>query len=187
PAVQALGQCIFLPMLIIGGVAVPLATLPDWAQHLSQFFPGRYAVQSLQACIVGAGLGTTGFELLALLIIGTGGAIAGAKMFRWDAEQRFARRSGKAWVSVALASWAIVGALAEYRGYTPASARTTAEQTTASTPTTTTAPNPPPAVSSPVSVTSQPAIPPVLTLSEAEKKAARRGSAGGSAAATAAA
>ena len=40
PAVQALGQCIFLPMLIIGGVAVPLASLPDWAQHLSAFFPG---------------------------------------------------------------------------------------------------------------------------------------------------
>ncbi|MDQ3348294.1 MAG: ABC transporter permease, partial [Acidobacteriota bacterium] len=35
PAVQALGQCIFLPMLIIGGIAVPLATLPDWAQHVS--------------------------------------------------------------------------------------------------------------------------------------------------------
>ena len=49
PAVQALGQCIFLPMLIIGGVAVPLASLPDWAQHLSAFFPGRYAVEALQA------------------------------------------------------------------------------------------------------------------------------------------
>ena len=33
PAVQALGQCIFLPMLIIGGVAVPLASLPPWAQR----------------------------------------------------------------------------------------------------------------------------------------------------------
>ena len=40
PAVQALGQCIFLPMLIIGGIAVPLASLPDWAQHVSAFFPG---------------------------------------------------------------------------------------------------------------------------------------------------
>src|SRR5688572_217143 len=29
PAVQALGQVIFLPMLIIGGVAVPLARLPE--------------------------------------------------------------------------------------------------------------------------------------------------------------
>src|SRR5262249_30262273 len=41
PAVQALGQCIFLPMLIVGGVAVPLATLPDWAVHISAFLPGR--------------------------------------------------------------------------------------------------------------------------------------------------
>ncbi len=55
PAVQALGQCIFLPMLIIGGVAVPLASLPDWAQTLSAFFPGRYAVEALQACVTGSG------------------------------------------------------------------------------------------------------------------------------------
>ena len=40
PAVQALGQCVFLPMLIIGGIAVPLATLPPWAQRLSAYFPG---------------------------------------------------------------------------------------------------------------------------------------------------
>src|SRR5688572_19548981 len=48
PAVQALGQCIFLPMLIIGGVAVPLASLPEWALHVSAFFPGRYAVEALR-------------------------------------------------------------------------------------------------------------------------------------------
>src|SRR5687767_9255472 len=30
PAVQALGQCVFLPLLIIGGIAVPLGSLPDW-------------------------------------------------------------------------------------------------------------------------------------------------------------
>ena len=39
PAVQALGQCIFLPMLIIGGVAVPLESLPDWAQHVVGVLP----------------------------------------------------------------------------------------------------------------------------------------------------
>src|SRR3954465_4621855 len=128
PAVQALGQCIFLPMLIIGGIAVPLASLPDWAQHLSQFFPGRYAVQALQACVAGPGLGTIRFDLLALLIIGTGGTIAGAKMFRWDAQQRFARRSGNAWVSVALISWLIATTLAEYRGRLAASARLAPEQ-----------------------------------------------------------
>ena len=174
PAVQALGQCIFLPMLIIGGIAVPIATLPDWAQHVSQFFPGRYAVQALQACIIGPGLGTTGFELLALVIIGTGGAIAGAKMFRWDAQQRFSRRSGKAWVSVALVSWVIVGALAEYRGHAAASARSTADRTT-STPATVPGPTSAAPSAATPSTPDRSAIPPVLTLSEAEKKAASRG------------
>jgi ABC-2 type transport system permease protein len=115
PAVQALGQCIFLPMLIIGGVAVPLASLPDWAQRLSTFFPGRYAVDAIQACVTGGGLDPARFSLVALLIIGMAGCVAGAKMFRWDAQQRFATAPGKAWVAVALAAWAAVGLAAEMR------------------------------------------------------------------------
>jgi hypothetical protein len=169
PAVQALGQCIFLPMLIIGGIAVPLASLPDWAQHLSQFFPGRYAVEALQACIVGPGLSATWFELLALLIIGTGGAVAGAKMFRWDAQQRFARRSGKAWISVALISWVVVGTLAEYRARVNADARSNSQNVQMNLPAPpveSTAPSPEP--SSP----STSPIPSDVTLSAAERKAA---------------
>ena len=99
PAVQALGQCIFLPMLIIGGVAVPLSSLPDWAQHLSAFFPGRYAVDALQASATGSGLDQTPFSLLALLVIGAAGSVAGARLFRWDAGERFAARAGKGWVA----------------------------------------------------------------------------------------
>ena len=55
PAVQALGQCIFLPMLMIGGVAVRLESLPAWAQHISAFFPGRYAVEAMQRSATGSG------------------------------------------------------------------------------------------------------------------------------------
>ncbi len=116
PAVQALGQCIFLPMLIIGGVAVQLATLPEWAQHLSAFFPGRYAVEAMQASVTGAGLAAVKFALLALALIGAAGFLAGVRMFRWDAQQRFATRGGKGWIAVALAAWAAVGLLAEARG-----------------------------------------------------------------------
>ncbi|MDO8543740.1 MAG: ABC transporter permease [Opitutaceae bacterium] len=116
PAVQALGQCLFLPMLIIGGVAVPLASLPDWAQHVSAFFPGRYAVESLQLCVTGAGLSATRFSLFALIVIGFAGCIAGAKLFRWDAQQRFAAIGGKAWILPVLASWIAVGVFAESRG-----------------------------------------------------------------------
>jgi hypothetical protein len=116
PAVQALGQCIFLPMLIIGGVAVQLASLPEWAQHLSTFFPGRYAVESIQSAVNGDGLRATRFSLFALFTIGTAGCLAGVKTFRWDAQQRFASRGGKGWLAVALAAWVGVGALAELRG-----------------------------------------------------------------------
>jgi ABC-type transport system involved in cytochrome c biogenesis permease component len=116
PAVQALGQCIFLPMLIIGGVAVQLTSLPEWAQHVSAFFPGRYAVEAMQTSVTGTGLGVMRFSLLALLLIGLAGFAAGIRMFRWDAQQRFVERGGKAWLAVALASWATVGLLAEARG-----------------------------------------------------------------------
>jgi hypothetical protein len=116
PAVQALGQCLFLPMLIIGGIAVPLASLPDWAQHVSAFFPGRYAVDAIQVSVTGDGLGAARFSLLALLLIGAAGCVAGAKLFRWDAQQRFVTLGGKAWIGVALMAWVAVGLAAESRG-----------------------------------------------------------------------
>ena len=119
PAVQALGQCIFLPMLIIGGVAVQLASLPEWAQRLSSFFPGRYAVEAMQAAVTGPGLPSVWFSILALVLIGAAACLAGARLFRWDAQQRFAATGGKGWVVVALAAWVAVGVLAETRGREP--------------------------------------------------------------------
>jgi ABC-2 type transport system permease protein len=111
PAVQALGQCIFLPMLIVGGVAVPLSNLPAWAQHLSAFLPGRYAVEAIQACVTGPGAATVRFDVFALLTIGAAGAAAGILAFRWDTRQR-----PSPWVAAAVAGWLIAGMAAESRG-----------------------------------------------------------------------
>jgi ABC-type multidrug transport system permease subunit len=115
PAVQALGQCIFLPMLIIGGVAVPLAALPEWAQRLSTFLPGRHAVDALQLTVTGEGLQSAAFSMGALMIVGAAAFIAGAAMFRWDAQERFMTRGGKAWVAVAIGAWLAVGLSAEWQ------------------------------------------------------------------------
>jgi ABC-2 type transport system permease protein len=117
PAVQALGQCLFLPMLIIGGVAVPLGNLPPWAQHVSAFFPGRYAVEALQACVTGQGAGAAHFSLLALTLIGFAGCVAGAKLFRWEPQQQFFARSGRGWLAPVFFAWLAVGGLAEWRGH----------------------------------------------------------------------
>jgi ABC-type transport system involved in cytochrome c biogenesis permease component len=165
PAVQALGQCIFLPMLIIGGVAVPLSSLPDWAQRLSAFFPGRYAVDALNACVMGDGLSIARFSAAALILIGAAGCLAGAKMFRWDAQQRFAATSSKGWVLVALAAWVAIGVTAESRGLVTRTRTTAATQTTA--PPTTAPSVAPPVTTPPVTALPQPESSPAPTLEPA--------------------
>lgn len=119
PAVQALGQAIFLPMIMIGGVGVPLRTLPEWAQRMAGFFPGRYAVEALQACIVpeGPGLRGEGFALAALTLVGVAACLAGTALFRWDGGQRLrldAKRVG--WLALALGTWLAVGVADEAAG-----------------------------------------------------------------------
>jgi len=111
PAVQALGQCIFLPMLIVGGVAVPLSNLPEWAQHVSAFLPGRYSVEAIQACVAGPGAAGVHFDVVALLAIGVAGAAAGILAFRWDTRQH-----PSPWVAAAVIGWLVAGVAAESRG-----------------------------------------------------------------------
>ena len=127
PAVQALGQCIFLPMLILGGVAVKLSAFADtpWVLHLSAFFPGRYAVELMQQCAKGTGLAPAWFSALAVILTGLGAGVAGAKLFRWDAHQRFAANRNRVWLLAALGAWALIGVGAEVRREIapPASAR----------------------------------------------------------------
>lgn len=115
PAVQALGQCLFLPMIMIGGVGVPLLALPEWAQRLSAFMPGRYAVDVLQRTAERGAAQPAGFAWWALAAIGAAGALAGAKLFRWDSG---AWPRGRVWLSVgvALGAWAAVGVTANLTG-----------------------------------------------------------------------
>jgi ABC-2 type transport system permease protein len=117
PAVQALGQCIFLPMLIIGGVAVQLASLPAWAQHVSVFFPGRYAVESLQSAMTGGGVAEAGFGLLALILIGIAACVTGTKLFRWETQAPTVARASRGWIVIVLMAWGAVGLLAEWRAH----------------------------------------------------------------------
>jgi len=68
------------------------------ATHLG-LLPGRYAVEAMQLAATGNGLRGTGFDLLALLLIAAGAAIAATAMFRWD--KALAPRRG--WLLLALA------------------------------------------------------------------------------------
>jgi ABC-2 type transport system permease protein len=117
PSVQALGQCLFLPMIMMGGVGIPLLALPAWAQRAAGFMPGRYAVELLQLAYCGSGgLRGGGFCLVALAAIGACAAFAGARLFRWEAGARIGG-SAWAWISLALAAWAGVGIAAAMTGH----------------------------------------------------------------------
>lgn len=116
PAVQALGQCFFLPMILLGGVGVPLAVLPDWAQRFAGFMPGRYAVVALQNGFDGVrGPLGFGFALLALAVVGTAAAAIGTLLFRWDAQHRAGRRQ-RLGAAAALSVWLAVGMVATATG-----------------------------------------------------------------------
>lgn len=112
PAVQALGQCVFLPLIMIGGVGVPLAALPSWARAVAGFLPGRYSVDAIQAGYTGDD-GQHGLilNLAALLAIGAAAGFSGARLFRWDPGHH-PSRNARVWILFALLPWVAVGAAA---------------------------------------------------------------------------
>jgi ABC-type multidrug transport system permease subunit len=118
PAVQALGQAIFLPMILIGGVGVPLDVLPNWARIFAGFMPGEYAVDAFDSCAIGSGLGKSGFDLIALAVIGAAACATGTAIFRWDGGRRLSGRQ-KIMALPAVLAWAAVGLAAEATGQTP--------------------------------------------------------------------
>ena len=118
PAVQALGQAIFLPMIMIGGVGMKLEQLPEWARHVAAFLPGIYAVDALDAALhqkAATSAVPLPFCLAALTVIGLAGVLAGRQMFRWDAAQKMTGQA-RGWVTVAIAAWIGVGVVAEQTG-----------------------------------------------------------------------
>ncbi|MFT3828329.1 MAG: ABC transporter permease [Opitutaceae bacterium] len=116
PAVQALGQCVFLPMILLGGVGVPIAVLPGWAQRLAGFMPGRYAVTALQHGFETArGPIGLGFALAALTVVGGAATVIGLLLFRWDNSARASRRELLG-TGAALLAWLGVGLCAAGTG-----------------------------------------------------------------------
>ena len=113
---QALGQCVFLPMLVLGGIAVRVESLPGWARTLSAYLPGRYAVELLQACVSGRGLEGMSFHLLALTAVGATGIAVGASMIGTGAAELVIPLRAKARAAGALAAWLVLGYLATTRG-----------------------------------------------------------------------
>jgi len=113
PSVQAIGQCVFLPMILIGGVGIPFSNLPSWGKLVASFMPGRYSVDLIQSCyhLSSINFHSVLFPFTALILIGITSLITGLKLMRWDQHQSLSAKSGK-WILLASMGWIITGTTA---------------------------------------------------------------------------
>jgi len=63
---QTLANFFRFPMMFLGGVFVPLASMPAWLQGIARLFPLTYSVEALRAALSGGTWATAGLDLGAL-------------------------------------------------------------------------------------------------------------------------
>jgi ABC-2 type transport system permease protein len=63
---QTLANFIRFPMMFLGGVFVPLASMPGWLQIFARLFPLTYSVEALRAALSGGSWATAALDLGAL-------------------------------------------------------------------------------------------------------------------------
>jgi ABC-2 type transport system permease protein len=103
-------QLIYLPSILLGGLMVPLAMLPDHLRKLGHLFPATYGMQAFQSLAYGRETLYHPYLVLAALVAGGLAAFGLAfYLFSWD-ERRRARRAGPTLAAFALAPY-LVGAL----------------------------------------------------------------------------
>jgi len=63
---QTLANFIRFPMMFLGGVFVPLTSMPDWLQGAARLLPLTYSVEALQIALSGGSWATAALDLGAL-------------------------------------------------------------------------------------------------------------------------
>ena len=63
---QTLANFIRFPMMFLGGVFVPVASLPGWLQVLARLLPLTYAVEALRTALSGGAWATAALDLAAM-------------------------------------------------------------------------------------------------------------------------
>ena len=65
---QTLANFIRFPMMFLGGVYVPLASMPGWLQAFARLFPLTYSVEALRVALFGGSWATAALDLGALAV-----------------------------------------------------------------------------------------------------------------------
>ncbi|HSF80856.1 MAG TPA: ABC transporter permease [Anaerolineales bacterium] len=85
-------QIIFLPSMLVGGLMIPLSSLPSSIRPISGLLPTTYAMQAYQGYAYG--LETTFDPAVSVLVLGVSGILAFALsiyLFNWDNQNRSRR------------------------------------------------------------------------------------------------
>lgn len=69
---QTLANFIRFPMMFLGGVFVPVDTLPPWLQVIARLLPLTYSVEALRVAMNGGSLASAARDLVVLLIFSIG-------------------------------------------------------------------------------------------------------------------
>ena len=69
---QTLANFIRFPMMFLGGVFVPLASMPVWFQVIARLLPLTYSVEALRTALSGGAWSTAALDLAALAIFSLG-------------------------------------------------------------------------------------------------------------------
>lgn len=106
---QVLVQLLYTPMLLLGGATIPLTIMPQWLQILSQFLPSTHFSTGLAGILLRQetlmdNLPAAG----ALLLTAVVSTFLGAKLFRWDKDEKL-RPGAKLWVLAVLAPFLAMG------------------------------------------------------------------------------
>lgn len=105
-----LGQMIFLPSTIIGGLMFPSELLPGAFRHVSLLLPPAHAMNALQGLAMGKEtLFPASLSLAVLVIGGVVSLTLALVLFSWDAKEQKPSRS--LWALVACAPYVIAAAL----------------------------------------------------------------------------
>lgn len=106
---QIITQIFYLPMLMLGGAAIPLSVMPEWLQIAAQFLPSTYYNTGVQALL---GTRETLLDNLApaaaLALTVAVGMLLAMKLFRWEKEEKLPS-SAKLWLAAVLGPFLAMG------------------------------------------------------------------------------
>lgn len=111
---QIVTNILYMPMLLLGGATIPLASLPEWVQILATFLPSYHFMSGMQGILRGRETFAQNLPAVgALLLTGTVGTFLAVKLFRWEKEEKM-RASAKFWVVGVMTPFLVIGMWQSY-------------------------------------------------------------------------